>query len=191
MVLDALTSCGVQVVGIFDHRQTGELMRVPYLGSYDSGIFSDALLIISIGNNQTRYMLAKDIRHAFGRVIHNTARVANGAEIQAGAMILHGSIIQTASVIENHAIINSGAIVEHDCRVCRFAHVAPGAILCGNAEVGEGALIGAGSVILPGISVGEWSVIGSGSVVTRSIPASVVAFGNPARVVKQLRHEKK
>lgn len=191
MVIDALTSCGVQVVGIFDHARKGELMKIPFLGAYDSNIFSDALLIISIGDNQTRYMLAKDIRHTFGRVIHNTAMVANGAAIQTGAMILHGSIIQTASVIENHAIINSGAIVEHDCRVGRFAHVAPGAILCGNAVVGEGALIGAGSVILPGISVGEWTIIGSGSVVTRPVPAGVVALGNPARVVKQLRHEKK
>ena len=44
--------------------------------------------------------------------------------------------------------------------------------------------IGAGAIILPGIEIGENSLIGAGSVVTKNIPANVVAWGNPCRVVR-------
>jgi acetyltransferase-like isoleucine patch superfamily enzyme len=37
---------------------------------------------------------------------------------------------------------------------------------------------------LPGVEIGEGSVIAAGSVVTESIPARVVAAGNPAKVVR-------
>ena len=36
------------------------------------------------------------------------------------------------------------------------------------------------------ITIGDNSVIGAGSVVTRSIPADVVAVGNPARVLRAI-----
>ncbi|MGG2085414.1 sugar O-acetyltransferase [Priestia aryabhattai] len=46
--------------------------------------------------------------------------------------------------------------------------------------------IGAQSVVLPGVHIGENTVIGAGSVVTKSIPANVVAVGNPCRVIKEI-----
>lgn len=46
--------------------------------------------------------------------------------------------------------------------------------------------IGGGAIILPGVRIGENSVIGGGAVVTRDIPASSVAVGNPAKVIKTL-----
>ena len=41
-------------------------------------------------------------------------------------------------------------------------------------------------IILFVIAIGANTVIGAGSVVTKSIPANVVAVGNPCRVIKQL-----
>jgi acetyltransferase-like isoleucine patch superfamily enzyme len=43
-----------------------------------------------------------------------------------------------------------------------------------------------GAVILPGVTVGENSVIGYGAIVTHDIPASVLAAGNPAAVIRTL-----
>jgi acetyltransferase-like isoleucine patch superfamily enzyme len=41
-------------------------------------------------------------------------------------------------------------------------------------------------VVLKGLTIGRDSVIGAGSIVTRSIPAGVLAAGQPARVIRDL-----
>lgn len=46
--------------------------------------------------------------------------------------------------------------------------------------------IGTHSTIMPGVTVGENSIVGAYSFVTKDIPANVIAFGVPAKVVKQL-----
>jgi acetyltransferase-like isoleucine patch superfamily enzyme len=51
-------------------------------------------------------------------------------------------------------------------------------------HIGRNVWIGMNSTILPGVTIGDNSVIGAGSVVTKDIPASVVAFGHPCRVVR-------
>ncbi|NRS90163.1 acetyltransferase-like isoleucine patch superfamily enzyme [Flavobacterium sp. 7E] len=50
----------------------------------------------------------------------------------------------------------------------------------------RGCWIGANAIILPGVIIGENSVIGAGSIVTKSIPAGVVAAGNPAKIIKTI-----
>ena len=46
--------------------------------------------------------------------------------------------------------------------------------------------LGGGAIILPGVSIGENTVVGAGAVVTKSLPANVLAVGNPARVIRTL-----
>jgi maltose O-acetyltransferase len=53
-------------------------------------------------------------------------------------------------------------------------------------RVGPNVWIGAGAIVGPGVSIGESSVVGAGSVVLRDVPASVVAVGNPCRVLRPL-----
>ena len=53
-------------------------------------------------------------------------------------------------------------------------------------SIGANVWIGAGALIMPGVSIGDNAVIGAGSVVTRDIPADVVAFGIPCRVVREI-----
>lgn len=53
--------------------------------------------------------------------------------------------------------------------------------------------IGAGVIVHPGVTIGQGSVIGSGSVVTKDIPQHCLAYGVPAKVVKEnidVRHIK-
>ena len=50
----------------------------------------------------------------------------------------------------------------------------------------KGCWIGANVMILPGVIIGENSVVGAGSIVLRSIPAGVVAVGNPCIVIKRV-----
>jgi acetyltransferase-like isoleucine patch superfamily enzyme len=58
----------------------------------------------------------------------------------------------------------------------------------GVAEVtiGRRVFVGTNSIILKGVHIGDNTVIGAGSVVTRSVPANVIAAGNPCRVIREL-----
>lgn len=47
--------------------------------------------------------------------------------------------------------------------------------------------IGANSTIVCGVVIGENSLIGAGSVVTKDIPSNKLAFGNPAKIVKDYK----
>lgn len=51
--------------------------------------------------------------------------------------------------------------------------------------IGSNVWIGEGVFILPGVSIGNGSIIGAGSVVTKSLPANVIAVGNPAKPIKK------
>lgn len=53
-------------------------------------------------------------------------------------------------------------------------------------HIGKNCWIGAGSLILPGVTIGDNTVIGADSVVTKDIPSSVVAVGNPCRVMRDV-----
>jgi acetyltransferase-like isoleucine patch superfamily enzyme len=46
--------------------------------------------------------------------------------------------------------------------------------------------LGLNTVVLKGVRIGENSVIGANSVVVSSIPANVIAAGNPAKVIRSL-----
>jgi maltose O-acetyltransferase len=53
-------------------------------------------------------------------------------------------------------------------------------------DIGENVFMGMSVKVLKGVTIGADSVIGAGAVVTSSIPAGVIAAGNPARVVREL-----
>lgn len=56
----------------------------------------------------------------------------------------------------------------------------------GKVHLMKNCKIGSHSVVMPGVTVGENSIIGAFSFVNRNIPANVVAFGIPAKIIKEL-----
>jgi len=52
----------------------------------------------------------------------------------------------------------------------------------------DDALISANSIILKGVRIGKGAVVGAGSVVTKDVPAFTIVAGNPARIIKTLKH---
>ncbi|MBQ6930995.1 MAG: sugar O-acetyltransferase [Clostridia bacterium] len=53
-------------------------------------------------------------------------------------------------------------------------------------HIGKNCWLGAGVLVMPGVTIGDNTVIGAGSVVTKDIPANVVAYGNPCRVIREI-----
>ncbi|OPJ56768.1 gamma carbonic anhydrase family protein [Alkalithermobacter paradoxus] len=60
-------------------------------------------------------------------------------------------------------------------------------------KIGNYSLIGMGAIVLDGAKVGDYTLIGAGSLVPpgKVIPSGVLAYGNPAKVVRELTDEEK
>ncbi len=70
-------------------------------------------------------------------------------------------------------------------------HIKHGTFSFGPIKVCENARIGAYSIILPGVTIGRGSIIGAGSIVSEDIPPYSIAYGSPAKIVRQLNEAEK
>jgi len=66
-----------------------------------------------------------------------------------------------------------------------------GSFSFGPIKICKNARIGAYSIVLPGVTIGEGSIIGANSLVSEDIPPFSIAFGSPAKVVRELTEEEK
>ncbi len=111
-------------------------------------------------------------------------------EIQSEVEIGEYCKISSHSFICSYVSIGDRVFIGHGVMFCNDRY--PGIVREWKIEpivVGSRASIGSGSVILPGVYIGEGSIIGAGSVVTKTVPPNYVAFGNPARLVRELEAE--
>ncbi|MCC6728091.1 MAG: NeuD/PglB/VioB family sugar acetyltransferase [Chthonomonadales bacterium] len=117
--------------------------------------------------------------------VHPSAVVAPGALIGAGTVVCARAVLNPGVRVGADVIVNTGAIVDHDCVVGDAAHLAPGVTLAGRVTVGARAWVGVGATVIDGASIGEGSLVGAGAVVVCDIPPGVVAYGVPARVIRE------
>jgi len=54
--------------------------------------------------------------------------------------------------------------------------------------LGDEVWLGGGAIGGPGVTIGQNTVVGLGAVVTKDLRPNVVAVGNPARVIRHIRH---
>ena len=184
VIMDILKAEGKQVEALIDDNgELDELMGVKVLHNVNCEI---SPLIVSIGNNCIRRLIAEKVDAVFGMAVHPSAIVSGSARVDVGTVVMQGVIIQACVQIGRHCIINTGASIDHECVIDDFVHISPRVTLCGNVHVGEGTWIGAGTVVIPGVKIGKWTVIGAGSVVDKDIPDGVLALGNRCEIVKTL-----
>jgi sugar O-acyltransferase (sialic acid O-acetyltransferase NeuD family) len=143
---------------------------------------------ISIGNNNIRKNIYNNlaIRNLLPvNVIHPSALIDYSADLAThGIMIAPNVTINALAKIGIGAICNTYSVIEHECLIGDFAHIAPGAVLCGNVHVGENSFVGAKSVVREGIRIGKNAIVGAGSVVVKDVPDNAKVVGNPARIMK-------
>lgn len=144
-------------------------------------------IVLGIGNNWVRNAIAESCVAAgveILTVVHPSATISNSAQIGSGSAILAGAMIGPDALVGRGAIINSGAAVEHDVKLGDYSHVSTNVAMGGAASLGDFSMLGVGSVVRPRALVGKGSIVGAGSVVIGDLPAGVVAYGVPARIIR-------
>ncbi|HRN80124.1 MAG TPA: acetyltransferase [Ferruginibacter sp.] len=189
-----LGASGIVVSGYCDHEEKKfNPLSLPYIGSENDSTVQEQLrhagCFIAVGDNRIR----KKVYHTLQSVdiqpvnaVHPSAVIAPHVQVAHGnVMIGAGVILNPFSVIETGAICNTAAVIEHECVVGAFAHIGPGAVLCGNVQIGAGAFVGAAAVIRQGIRIGANAMIGMGAVVVKDVADGAVVVGNPSRKINE------
>ena len=181
VIMDIISAQGDYVGCLYDDApRFTEIHGVPVYKTIDVNISGP--LIISIGSNNIRKMIAERYPIEYAKAIHPLATVSPSAMVEEGSVVMQGAIIQSDAHIGRHCIINTGASVDHECQISDYVHISPHATLCGNVHVGESSWIGAGTTVIPGVKIGRGCIIGAGSVVIRDIPDGATAYGNPCKI---------
>ena len=141
---------------------------------------------VALGENSIRAKISRSLKVHLGeplQAIHPSATISRYATLAPGVMVAPRVVINAMAEVQEGVICNTGAIVEHECTVGAYAHLAPGAVLCGGAQVGELTLIGANAVILPGITIGRRVRIGAGAVIIKDVADGQTVVGNRHRLL--------
>jgi len=140
---------------------------------------------IAVGDNIARNKIFDKLqqKNLFPEnAIHPSVIMDGSVKIAAhGVMIAANVTINPLAEIGRGAICNTGCIIEHECVVGDFAHIGPGAVLCGNVKIGDSTFVGANAVIKQGIAIGRNVMIGAGAVVVKDVTDGCTVVGVPAK----------
>ncbi|PSR16581.1 maltose acetyltransferase [filamentous cyanobacterium CCP3] len=92
----------------------------------------------------------------------------------------------------NWVTLGDNVLIAPNVQICAAYHPTDPAVrltgleLAAPITIGHNVWLGGGAIVCPGVTIGDNTTIGAGSVVTKSIPAGVVAVGNPCRVIRDV-----
>ena len=125
-----------------------------------------------------------------GAVVKPTFRCDYGTPISIGA----GTFVNYDCIMLDAAPITIGSACQIATRVQLLTATHPidpvqrrvGWEYAEPITLGDNVWLGAGVIVCPGVTIGDDTVVGAGAVVTCDLPASVVAFGTPAKVYRRI-----
>ncbi|MGM3175853.1 acetyltransferase [Dickeya lacustris] len=147
-----------------------------------------AEIVIAVGEPILREKFKNNISHLsipLATLIHPSVFVPENTVIKEGCIINEGVFLSCDVYIGANVCIQQMSRISHDCSIHENTVLASGVCLAGGCNVGKRVFIGMGVMVRERRKIGDFSVIGMGSVVVSDLPDKIIAFGSPARVVKE------
>jgi sugar O-acyltransferase (sialic acid O-acetyltransferase NeuD family) len=145
--------------------------------------------VIAIGDNWIRHKISQQLLPMVGadffvNAIHPSVIVGDNVKLGNGVVAMAGVIFNPKSSIGDFTFYATGAQIEHDCIIEPYASISAGSILGGHVHIKTLAAITLNVTIVDRVSIGMNTVIGAASLVTKPIEDNVLAYGNPAKVIR-------
>lgn len=194
VIIDIIEKQGkYNIVGLLDDsfdKKGTDFLGYKIIGNVTENVIRFNSGIVAIGDNYTRYLIVSKIKSlnpsfTFVSAIHPFTAIAKHVSIGCGTVAMAGTIINNDTTIGKHCILNTKASVGHDNKVGDYVTVGPGATLGGNVTIGDFSNISIGANIKHGVSIGKETVIGAGATLLNDVPDNVVAYGTPAKIVRE------
>jgi sugar O-acyltransferase (sialic acid O-acetyltransferase NeuD family) len=182
-ILDLFQDVGKKILG---YEVLGKVEDIPRFTSENRFIGG----IVAVGDNFVRAKEVAKIKKVypgfvFANAIHPQATVARDVLLGKGSVVVAGSIINPCCSIGENCILNSNSSIDHNSTMEDFSSLAPMATIGGNVKVCKFTAIGIGATVIHKLHIGEHVVVGAGSTVLKNISAFKVAYGSPAREMRE------
>lgn len=168
---------GYQVLGTDD--AIGQIAR-------EQGVDS---CCVAIGDNWARGQVVHTLATThpelrFPVLVHPSASIGRDVTLGDGTVVMAGAIVNSGTRVGEFCILNTHSSLDHDCELSSFASLGPGAVVGGHVRIGPYSAVCLGARVVDTAGVGEHVVVGAGATVLQDIPASVVVYGTPARIIR-------
>jgi UDP-N-acetylbacillosamine N-acetyltransferase len=200
VVADALLSTGEDFFGFVDTVNVGRseerLMDRPIFVTLEDavrGCRGESMEIaIGFGHCAARDRLIDELDTqgvGLKTVIHKSAVVSNTALMGRGVYLGPNTVVEAKAVIGDGVIVNAASVICHESIIERAVAVCPNVVIGGKTKIGVMCWVGIGSTLIDKICIGKCSYIGAGSSVVNDLPEHVLAYGVPARVIREIISE--
>ena len=129
-------------------------------------------------NNWKPPIIVEGKVNKYNWIVQNKARFKLGEKVDIGSFTYinakNNVIIEDYVQIGSHCSIYSVSTIDNN-------H--------GEVVLRKNSKIGSHSTILPNVEIGENSIIGAHSLVNKNIPANVVAYGIPAKIIREINEK--
>jgi len=182
-ITDPNLQVGTEITGYKIIGKQEEIKKLIKHYNIDAGI-------ITIGDNWTRKIVLDKILSIvpdfeFVSTLHPSVIIGKNVTIGKGTIMMAGCIVSPNTSIGEFCFFATGAILEHNCIMGNFSSISAGSVTGGKVKIGDFTAITLGVTLFDRIEIGEHCVIGSGSLVTKDLPDFVLAYGSPARIIRE------
>jgi len=194
-VIDVIEEQGLyRILGVLDDDENvaGTLLGYPVIVNREEK--EDAIRrayggVVAIADSRIRFRIVSKIEAIFPKfrfvnALHTTARISRHAKIGQGAVVMCSVRIGVDATIGNHCIICSNSLISHDNTLGDYVFVGPAVCCSGSVTIGAHSYVLSGSVIINNTAIGDHTVVGSASNVVSDLPSNVLAYGNPAKIIR-------
>ena len=141
------------------------------------------VFVSSIGGASRRLCMEEIISRGgeFMELIHQTARIYQGAKLGKGNFIGAYSVIGNDAVVGDYNMIQSYTVIGHDAHIGNWNRIDTHVTCVGGIVIGDDVNIHTSAVISHNVVVESGAHVGALSFVIRRVKAGTTVMGNPAK----------
>lgn len=149
-----------------------------------------AQIVIAQGEPADKATLFDKVKadgYALATLVHPSAEISPDVQLGEGAVVFTGCYVSAETIIDAGSCLMPNVGVGHNVHVGRCCQLSMCTTVGGYTTIGHGCYIGLSASLRDRIEVGDDCIVSQGSVVLKSLPATAVVMGNPARVISKNR----
>lgn len=149
--------------------------------------------IIAVGEPSIRakeYDLKVNDGYKINTLIHPDTLVPESVKVGEGVIICKNVCISPNVSLGINSLYLAFATIGHDSNIGSHTVINNFVAIAGRCNIGSRTYIGINSPVKQKVSIGDDCIIGMGSNVLSDIPNKSIAYGNPAKVIRENINEK-